>query len=86
MKLNDSFILHDENNEKILVSDGTTKFVGLVHSNATAGFIISCLQKETTEDEIVAKMLKKWDVSEEIARRDVKKIVAQLRKIGAING
>ena len=86
MKLNSGFLAHDDGGQKLLVSTGATKFSGLVRSNPTAGFIIGCLEQETTEDEIVAKMQKKWDVSDEIARRDVQKIVKQLRGIGAIDG
>lgn len=86
MKLNSGFIAHNDGENKLLVSTGATKFSGLVKSNPTAGFIISCLEAETTEDEIVAKMLEKWDVSDEIARRDVQKVVNQLRGIGAIDG
>ena len=86
MKLNSGFIAHNDGENKLLVSTGATKFSGLVKSNPTAGFIISCLETETTEDEIVAKMLEKWDVSDEIARRDVQKVVNQLRGIGAIDG
>ena len=86
MKLNNGFLAHDDGGQKLLVSTGATKFSGLVRSNPTAGFIIECLEQETTEDEIVAKMQKKWDVSDEIARRDVQKIVKQLKGIGAIDG
>lgn len=86
MKLNSGFIAHNDGAQKLLVSTGATKFSGLVRSNPTAGFIISCLEHETTEDEIVAKMLKKWDVAEETARRDVHRIVKQLREIGAVDG
>ena len=85
MKLNSGFIAHDNGNDKLLVSTGATKFSGLVRSNPTAGFIIGCLEQDTTEDEIVKKMTKKWDVSEEIARRDVQKIIKQLKSIGAID-
>ncbi len=86
MKLNSGFLSHDDGEQKLLVSTGATKFSGLVRSNPTAGFIIECLENDTTEDEIVAKMLKKWEVSEDIARRDVRKIVDQLKGIGAIDG
>lgn len=86
MKINSGFIAHNDGEDKLLVSTGTTKFSGLVRSNPTAGFIIECLAQETTEDEIVAKMQQKWEVSDEIARRDVRKIVEQLRGIGAIDG
>ena len=84
MKLNSGFILHNDGEQKLLVSTGATNFSGLVRSNSSAGFIIQCLETETTEDEIVAKMQKKWEVSDEIARRDVRKITEQLRDIGAI--
>ena len=86
MKLNKGFIAHSDGEDKLLVSTGATKFSGLVRSNSTAGFIIECLETETTEDEIIAKMQKKWNVSDEIARRDVRKVVDQLRGIGAIDG
>ena len=85
MKLNSGFIAHDDGEEKLLVSTGMTSFSGLVRSNPTAGLIIECLEHETTEDKIVAQMLEKWDVSDEIARRDVQKIVKQLKEIGAID-
>ena len=85
MKLNSGFIAHDDGEEKLLVSTGMTSFSGLVRSNPTAGFIIGCLETETTEDEIVAKMQQKWEVSDALARRDVQKIVKQLKEIGAID-
>lgn len=85
MKLNKGFLTHDDGDSKLLVSTGATKFSGLVRSNPTAGFIIECLEKETTEEEIVKKMQQKWDVSDEIALSDVRKIVEKLRSIGAID-
>lgn len=86
MKLSDAFLSHDDGDEKIVVSTGAAKFSGLVRGNETAGFIFTCLEQETTVDEIVAKMLAKYDAPKEIIRRDVKKIVSQLREIGAIDG
>ena len=86
MKLNKAFLTHNDGDQKLLVSTGSSKFSGLVRSNETAGFIISCLEKDTTEAEIVAKMQQKWEVTDEIARRDVRKVVEQLRGIGAIDG
>ena len=86
MKLSDTFLSHDDGNEKLVVSTGSAKFCGMARGNETAGFIITCLEQETTEDEIVSKMLAKYDAPEEIIRRDVKKIISQLREIGAING
>lgn len=85
MRISDKFITHDDGENKLLVSTGASKFSGLVRGNPTAGFIIECLGQDTTEDEIVAKMLQKWDVPDEVARRDVRKVVTQLKAIGAID-
>ena len=85
MKLNTAFITHDDGDQKLLVSTGASKFSGLVRSNATAGFIISCLENDTTEAEIVEKMQEKYDGPKEAMERDVRKIIDQLRKIGAID-
>ena len=84
MKLNSDFLVHEDGDTKFVVSTGVTKSNGIARGNITAGFIIDCLRSETTEDEIVAKMREKWDVSDEAARRDVRKIVDQLKSIGAI--
>ena len=85
MKINKGFLTHNNGEETLIVSTADTAFSGLVRSNRTAGFIIECLEEDTTEDEIVAKMLDKWEVSDEAARRDVRKIVEQLKGIGAID-
>ena len=85
MKLNSGLLAHDDGDQKLLVSTGASKFSGLVRSNETAGFIISCLENDTTEAEIVAKMQEKYDAPKEALERDVKKIIDQLRKIGAID-
>jgi hypothetical protein len=85
MKLNSGFISHTDGDEKLLVSTGAAKFSGLVRSNGTAGFILSCLEQDTTEEEIVTRMLQTYDAPRELIERDVKKILSQLREIGALD-
>lgn len=86
MKLNSGFISHTDGGDILLVSTGAAKFSGLVRSNSTAGFIIQCLEQETTAEEITAKVCEKYAVDAETARRDVEKIISQLRGIGAVDG
>ena len=86
MKLKKGFIAHDSGKETMLVSTGEVKFSGLVRSNESAGFIIHCVEEETTEAEIGAKMQKTFDGDKVAMERDVKKVVEQLRGIGAIDG
>ena len=85
MKLNKGFLTHDDDGQILLVSTGASKFSGLVRSNKTAGFIISCLENDVTEAEILAKMQKEFDAPKEVMERDIKKIITQLKKIGAID-
>ena len=85
MKLNKGFITHNDGSEKLLVSTGASKFSGLVRSNETAGVIIDCLENDTTEAEILAKMQEKFNGPKELMERDIKKIIDQLRQIGAID-
>ena len=85
MKLNGNYLIHDDGNTTYVVSTGSTNCDGIARGNETAGFIIECLRSETTEDEIVSKMQENWDVSDELARRDVRKIVEQLRTMGAVD-
>jgi hypothetical protein len=85
MKLKDGFVTHDMGGEQIMVSTGSTAFSGLVRSNGTAAFIVDCLKEETTREEIIAKMLDKYDASEAVISADVDKILAKLRSIKALD-
>jgi hypothetical protein len=85
MKLKDGFVTHEMGGEQVMVATGATNFSGLVRSNATAAYIVDCLKQETTKDEIVAKMLARYDASAEVITADVDKILAKLRSIDALD-
>lgn len=85
MKLKEGFITHESEGEHITVSAGGSAFSGLIRSNGTAGFIVECLKTETTQEEIVRKMLEKYDAPREVIAADVGKILATLRGIGALD-
>ena len=81
MKLKDEFITYETDGEQIMVAAGTDSFSGLVRSNETAGFIVECLKKTVTEDDIVHAMTDAYDASEAVVRRDVKGILKKLDSI-----
>ena len=85
MKLKDGFVTHEMGGEQIMVATGEASFAGLVRTNATAAFIVDCLKEATTKEEIVDKMLAKYDVTADVAAADVDKILAKLRDIGALD-
>ena len=84
MKLKDNFITHETDGEQIMVAAGGS-FAGMVRSNATAAFIVDCLKTDTTETEILEKMLAKYDGDKNVMAEDIKTIIEKLRKIGAID-
>lgn len=85
MKLRSEFITYETDGEQVMVSTGTSSFVGLVRSNKTAAFIVDCLKKETTKEAIVDAMENKYDVSREVIEEDVENILNQLRSIEALD-
>ncbi len=85
MKLKEGFITKETDGEQIMVAVGSAKFAGIVRSNKTAAFIVDCLKKETTKEEIVEAMAKKYDAPKDVISADVEKIFAKLRSIGALD-
>ena len=84
MKLKEGFIVHDTSSESILVPMGGAGWAGVVKGNKTLGEITELLKTDTTEAEIVAAMEARYDAPEGAIARDVKKAIAELRKIGAL--
>lgn len=85
MKLSEAFITHESAGEHITVTTGSDTFNGLVRSNKTAGFIVECLKEDVTKDDIIEKMLEKYDAPREVVAKDVETVLDTLRKIGAIH-
>ena len=85
MKLKESFITH-KNKDDYMMIDASGKFAGLIHSNATTAFIVDCLRTETTREEIIQKMLDKYDADETEVSGSVDMIINKLRSVGAIDG
>jgi hypothetical protein len=56
-----------------------------VRGNKTLGAILALLKEDTTEEAIVAAMKERFDAPEDVIARDVKKALAELRKIGALD-
>ena len=86
MKLKPEFITHNAGDEALLVPVGGASFSGLVKGNKTLGAVLDLLKTETTEAEIVAALRARFDAPEETIAADVRRALAELRRIGAIDG
>ena len=68
----------------MLVPAAGAGFAGLVKGNKTLGAVLELLKKDTTEEQIIASMQQRYDAPPEVIERDVKKVLSELRGIGAI--
>ncbi len=86
MKINSNFLTHELQEEYYMIPTSNAKFNGIVKSNETANFIIECLKIDTTESQIIEKILNEYDVNDKSkVEKDVKRIINELRKIGALD-
>lgn len=84
MKLRNIFVSDTLGDEKILVSTNDNIFNGLIRTNEAASFIIDCLYVDTTVDEIVDKVIKRYDVTKQKASYSVQNIISQLKEINVL--
>ena len=85
MKLNKNFIVHKTESETVLVPVGGAAFAGIVKGNATLGDILSLLKDDISEQSLRETMIARYDAPEETIVRDVTKVLAELRAVGALD-
>ena len=85
MKLGKDFVTQEFNGVTMLIGMGKSDFNGIVKCNKTTAYIIELLREDTTRDEIVRKMLERYDASEQVVCEDVDSVLASLRSINAID-
>ncbi len=87
MKLKNGMIMEKTGEDFVAVATGEagSAFNGLIRNNKTADFLFRELMSEKTEEDLVLALLRKYDVSEETARKDVKRTLEVIRKAGLLD-
>lgn len=87
MKIKENFMLRKVADCYVVVPIGpaVADFNGMINLNEAGAFLWQLLESETTEEAVVAAMLEHYEVSEDIARNDVKKFVLQLSEAGLLD-
>lgn len=85
MKLRSKFIIHHTEDESLLVPAAGAGFAGLVKGNKTFGAILDLLKSEISEAEIVSALCARFDAPEAVIAKDVRKALAELRAVGALD-
>lgn len=84
MKLNPEYVLRNVAGEQVIVPIGSAsqKFNGLISLNATAAFLWECCGKGLSRQEMIEKMLEKFEVDEAEAVLDVNGFLDMLLREG----
>ena len=86
MQTREGYLLRDVAGAPVVVATGKAaeQFLGMMNLNKTGAFFWKLLEKGPTEEELVEKALERYEVSEEVVRRDVKGFLERLTQIGAL--
>ena len=81
MKIKSGFIMREIAGDYIVVPTGKAAidFNGLITVNETGMFLWNLLKEDTTEDELVNKMLEEFDIDRETASADVREYIDNMR-------
>ncbi len=85
MKIKDSFLMKTVAGKIIVVPVGnaTLDFNAVVSLNDSGAFLFSLLQqKDCTEDELIEALLDEYDVSREIAEKDIARFIEKITDAG----
>lgn len=64
----------------IAVGERTSEFNGMINLNSTGQFIWKCLEKDTTIEEVVEKVVNEYDIENDKAFASVNAFVEELKK------
>lgn len=82
MKIKPNYVLREVANQNIVVPTGkeTLKFNGMINLNNSGKFLWNLLQENKSVDELVEAMLDKYDVTKDVANKDVLDFISILEK------
>ena len=86
MKACDGFILRNIAGESILMpaGDNIKKFRGTVLMNELSVFVRNQLQSAVSRDELLARILDRYDIDRQTAAADLDKLLADMEKAGIL--
>lgn len=87
MKIKDGFVKRNIAGSDIVVPVGknASEFNGMITLNESGAFFWDCLIKETTAEDVVAKVLEVYEVTPEKAAEDVDQFISMLRENGLLD-
>ena len=87
MKLKYDFLLRDVGDRVVAVAvgEGSESFQGIITMNRSSKAIFELLREETSEEEILKKLMEQYEGTEAFFREEIGKMVLKLRNGGVLS-
>lgn len=84
MKIKEGFIVREilDSYMAVPVGERTREVHGVIALNETGAFLWKMLEKDTSEDKLIASMVKEYEITEKTAKDDIKEYLSFLREKG----
>ena len=84
MKIKDGFVVREilDSYMAVPVGERTRDVHGVIALNETGAFLWKMLEKDTSEDKLIASMVKEYEIVEKTAKDDIKEYLSFLREKG----
>ena len=86
MRIKSGFVVREVAGKTLAVAVGerSREFRGMITLNGSAGVIWDALQSDTTEEQIVDRLLSEYEIDRDTAAQDVAAFVQKLRESGVL--
>ena len=87
MKINDDFYMKEVAGLNVVVATGDSaeNMNAMINLNESAAFLWKQLENDITEDELIKRLTKEYDVDYEKASISVGKFISKLKEIGCLS-
>ena len=84
LKIKDGFIVREilDSYMAVPVGERTREVHGVIALNETGAFLWKMLEENTSEDKLIASMVKEYEITEKTAKDDIKEYLSFLREKG----
>ena len=84
LKIKDGFIVREilDSYMAVPVGERTREVHGVIALNETGAFLWKILEEDTSEDKLIASMVKEYEITEKTAKDDIKEYLSFLREKG----
>ena len=84
LKIKDGFVVREilDSYMAVPVGERTRDVHGVIALNETGAFLWKMLEKDTSEDKLIASMVKEYEITEKTAKDDIKEYLSFLREKG----